>query len=402
MMEFTDIGTLRAEHRHSADASGVPAEATVTAGARTGWREWTTLWGYAFVAYTGMVVITATSGALNGRASGLHVDWASLILRHALQEYTCALFVPPLFWLVRRYPLDRRHWRRSLPILVAATLLFIVVKYVALYLPLTRIVFPRETLTLSSVLMLDAPQVLVDFLAVIGVAHALEFHRRAQDRERLATQLSAKLSEAQLQTLRSQLHPHFLFNTLNGVAALMHRDVMAADRMVTDLAELLRATLQHTGQHEIPLREELALLERYLAIVALRFGDRLTVKYEIAPDVGAALVPQFLLQPLGENAIEHGIARRPGPGVIVVGASRIDGQLRLTVSDDGAGLRDAGAAGHGIGLTNTRARLRGLYGTAQELRLDAASPDGGVCVSVILPYRVSAPAVRRATAASPA
>jgi len=386
--------TDKRESRHGINGAGISRAAAIpSTPAWNTWREWVTLWTYAFVAYTGLFVLTVTSNALNNRAEGLRVDWPSLFMRHALQEYTCAVFVPPLFWLVHRFPVDRQHWRRTLPILLVASLLFVVLKYVALYMPLVRIVFPSDTLTLSSALTLDTPQVLVDFLGVVGVAHALEFYRRAQERERIAAQLGARLSEAQLHALRAQLHPHFLFNTLNGVATLMHRDVQAADTMITDLAELLRATLRHTGPHEIPLREELALLERYLAIVSRRFGDRLSVHFHVAVDVGEAFVPQFLLQPLVENALEHGIARQPGKGAVTIGANHVGEQLCLTVRDDGPGLYDGASLGHGIGLANTRARLRELYGEAQELRLEPASAARGVCVTVMIPFRVIAPAV---------
>ncbi|MEP6731526.1 MAG: histidine kinase [bacterium] len=394
MFETNQASVRAGQHdrsRVSALGAAAPARAWNTR------REWVVLWLYAFVAYTGFVILTVTSNALNNIRLGVDASWADMITRHALQEYSCALFVPPLFWLVHRYPIDRLHWRKSIPILFVASFAFVVVKYGAVYLPLMRVVFPNDIVSLTRELGLNSVEVLSDFLGVIGVAHAIEFHRRAQDRERLTTQLRAQLSEAQLQVLRSQLHPHFLFNTLNGVATLMHRDVNAADRMVTDLATLLRATLQDAGPHEIPLTDELDLLERYIAIVSMRFGDRLTVEQHISADVRDALVPQFLLQPLVENAIEYGVARRPGPGTLIIRAIRVEEQICVTVSDDGPGLRGDSPAGHGIGLANTRARLRELYGDEQQLHLAPASADGGVCVTVTLPYhRRSALPVSRA------
>ncbi|AHG92733.1 histidine kinase internal region (plasmid) [Gemmatirosa kalamazoonensis] len=353
--------------------------------------EWLRLWGYAFVAYTALTILATTSSALNELRLGAPIDLPRLVGHRALEEYTCAVFVPPLFWLVHRFPIDRRRWRRSAPILLAASLLCVVVKYVAVYLPLARLAFPSDRPTLSAVLTLYAVEVLSDFLGVIGVAHAIEYYRRAQSRERLAAELRARLSEAQLQSLRSQLHPHFLFNALNGVATLMHQDVHAADRMVTNLAGLLRAALDHADAHEIPLAEELGLLERYLAIVSARFHDRLTVAYRIAPDVYDALVPQFLLQPLAENAVEHGIARRAGPGTITIGAERAGDAVVLTVGDDGPGGRGDRPRGErpragGIGLANTRARLRELYGPDCALDLETAA-GRGACVTIRVPYR---------------
>lgn len=390
---MTTPGLLRIGNakREAAAAIAPQTAADITVdGSVAGWntvREWLRLWAYAFVVYTGVAVLAVMSDALNSVRLGAPIDVGRLIVHRALQEYTCAPFVPPLFWLVHRFPIDRRHWRRSVPILLAASAACVVAKYVAVYLPLARVAFPNEGSTLSAVLTLYAVEVLSDFWGVIGVAHAIEFYQRAQTRERVAAELRARLSEAQLQALRSQLHPHFLFNALNGVATLMHQDVPAADRMVTDLASLLRTTLDYSDAHEIRLGDELALLERYLAIVSVRFRDRLTVSYRIASDVRDVLVPQFLLQPLAENAVEHGIARRAGPGMLVIGAERAGDQIVVTVSDDGPGLRTDRRGGTGIGLANTRARLRELYGPDHELRLDAGSPGGGVRVTIRLPYR---------------
>jgi len=357
-------------------------------------REWVRLWSYAFAVYTVLVVLAVTSSALNSLRLGAPVDLPRLVGHRALEEYTCALFVPPLFWLVHRFPIDRRQWRRNAPVLFAASAVCVVAKYVAVYLPVARLAFPGDRTTLAAALTLYTVEVLSDFWGVIGVAHAIEFYRRAQSRERTAAELRARLSEAQLQALRSQLHPHFLFNALNGVATLMHQDVRAADQMLTDLAGLLRAALDHQDAHEIRLGDELALLERYLAVLSARFRDRLTVKYRIAPDVGDALVPQFLLQPLAENAVEHGIARRAGPGTLTIGAERSGDRITVTVCDDGPGLRGTPRGRVGIGLANTRARLRELYGADHELLLEPVEPpspgraaDGGVRVTVRLPYR---------------
>jgi two-component system, LytTR family, sensor kinase len=350
---------------------------------------WVKLWGYAFVAYTvigALDIVETTQGSV---ASGAPIDLLALVKYRALEQYTCALFVPVLFWLVHRYPIGRKTWARNAPILVLGSVLCVAAKYLIVFPPLLHLLFPDDRRT-GLALFLTANNtiaVMLDYWTVIGIAHAVEYYRHAQDRERIAAQLKAQLSQAQLQALRAQLRPHFLFNTLNGVATLMHRDVYEADRMITDLADLLRATLQHTGTHEIALSDELALLRRYLAIEGTRFRDRLRTTYEIAPDVVDALVPQFLLQPLAENAIEHGIAPRPGPGHVVIGAARVGGQVHLTVRDDGLGLRSDASRGHGVGLANTRARLAELYGSAQRLTLEAASPTGGTCVTVVVPYR---------------
>jgi LytS/YehU family sensor histidine kinase len=162
--------------------------------------------------------------------------------------------------------------------------------------------------------------------------------------------------------------------------------------MLTQLSDLLRATLTPGGPQEIPLTDELDLLERYLAIMRMRFRDRLTAVVEVDPAARPGLVPQFLLQPLVENALEHGIEAKPGPGRVEVRVTREDDRLRITITDDGPGPDGAAPTAGGIGMANTRARLAQLYGDEGELTLAAAGPGGGARVTVSLPVRVSGPA----------
>ncbi len=224
------------------------------------------------------------------------------------------------------------------------------------------------------------------YLIVMTAAHALGYYRRAQDRDRQALALTAGLTQARLDALRLQLQPHFLFNTLNAIATLVHRDADAADELISDLSDLLRASLE-SKDHEVPLAREIELLDRYLAIEQTRLGDRLRIVREIDPAAVAALVPTFLLQPLAENAIRHGLEPRATPGTLTISARREGDTLHLSVTDDGVGLGKSGAqtARHGIGLANSEERLRTLHhGRA---RLELISPhDGGVRVEVELPF----------------
>jgi len=225
------------------------------------------------------------------------------------------------------------------------------------------------------------------YLIVVVAAHALAFYRRAQEREKHATTLAAGLSRAKLEALRLQLQPHFLFNTLNAISTLVHRDPDAADELIGDLSDLLRLSL-HTIDHEVPLRQELELLDRYLAIEQARLGDRLKVEKHIDPGVAQALVPTFLLQPIAENAIRHGIEPRAAAGTLRIRAERAGAALVLTVADDGVGLaakQTAASERRGIGLSNTEQRLATLHGAAASLTI--ASPEsGGVTVRISLPF----------------
>lgn len=228
------------------------------------------------------------------------------------------------------------------------------------------------------------------YLMIACLAHAFAYYRRAQLRETEAIALNAGLARAKLDALRLQLQPHFLFNTLNAISTLVHRDAAAADELIGNLSELLRLSLQ-TADHEVPLARELELLDCYLAIEQTRLGARLHLVREIDPAANAVMVPTFLLQPLAENAIRHGIEPRLAPGKLTIRAEMTEGRLRLVVADNGVGLQNQGARGdrRGIGIANTEQRLRALHGDAARLELSAPEA-GGVEVEIVLPVRFTA------------
>ena len=363
-------GSARAERRR--EGVSVPAPSSRT------------LWLVGFGAWTALALLATTQSALSLSYRGQTVRWPSLLAWGLLDWYTCALFIPPLLWLVRRAPLERASWPSRLPLYVAATLAFAVAKY-ALTVPLQRWLFGAQR-TLGGALASNVISESMIFWAVIGVLHAVEFYRRFQEREAMAMQLRAQLSESQLDALRAQLHPHFLFNALNAATTLVHRDANAADAMLTQLGELLRHALRSDPRHETPLRDELGFLDRYLSIMRTRFGDQLTVERHVPPDLDDALVPTFVLQPLVENALEHGVRRMHGPGCVEIEARREDDTLVLSVRDNGSGEQGMAREGLGIGLANTRARLQALHGSAAELRL-APRANGGMEAALRLPLR---------------
>jgi LytS/YehU family sensor histidine kinase len=220
---------------------------------------------------------------------------------------------------------------------------------------------------------------------ILAFLQTLDYYHRYRERELRASQVEAQLARAELQALRMQLHPHFLFNALNSISALMYSDVEAADSMLARLSTLLRSRLADASPPEVSLKEELESLEQYLDIERIRFADRLTVRTTIAPDTVSALVPSLVLQPLVENAIRHGIAQRESAGLIEINTLRENGSLHLEVRDNGPGLSNATLPSSGIGLSNTRERLRCLYGEAQSLELRNAAR-GGTVVEVVIPY----------------
>jgi LytS/YehU family sensor histidine kinase len=230
------------------------------------------------------------------------------------------------------------------------------------------------------------------YVATAAAALALAYGRESRERELRAARLQTQLAEAQLHALGAQLQPHFLFNTLNAISALVRHEPKRAEQLIARLSELLREMLDNGDRAEVTLGEELAFLEKYVDIQEARFGPRLRVAFEVAPAALDARVPRLVLQPLVENAIRHGVSRRTGGGTVTVTASccgegtdGAGGRLTLTVRDDGVGLAAAGAP-DGVGLRTTRARLRQLYGDAQEFTIAPADGGGTVCV-VRIPCR---------------
>ncbi|QRN95246.1 histidine kinase [Archangium violaceum] len=326
------------------------------------------------------------------RASrGEPVSWAEALGSGAVEWFSWALLVPLIAALFERTVAWRWPWRLGIHAVASLGFGLVHLALVAsgrhVFLGLSRTWREAWGDFLFLLSKTTDFEVLVYF-AIVGALLALRSIRALAERELRASQLEAQLAQAQLQLLRSQLHPHFLFNALHGISALMHQDVEAADRMVSRLSELLRASLEgaSAGRHEISLAEELALLAPYLDIEQTRFSDRLRVRLEVPEEIRGARVPALLLQPLVENAIRHGIAPRRGPGEVVVRAERVAERLELEVRDDGVGppreLRE------GVGLRNTRARIERLYGPLGAVELVPGQPRGFIA-RLTLPFRSS-------------
>jgi sensor histidine kinase YesM len=310
-----------------------------------------------------------------------------------------ALLAPACLWLAARFRLERERRLPTLAIHIGINLAFHVC-LVLISLPLSRLIWREPIISLRFLQNLHQrligriPIDVIIYWTIVGAGYAFEYYRRYREQqfqaarlELRATQLETQLAQAQLQALKMQLHPHFLFNTLHAISALIDDDVKGARRMIARLSELLRLTLDNVGQQEVSLRQELEALERYLEIEQIRFQDRLTVRLAVAPETLDARVPNLVLQPIVENAIRHGIAPRSSAGNIEIRAERRDGMIELQVIDDGPGLQPGNEEfKEGVGLANTRARLRQLYGSDHRIEIKDAD-EGGLAVKLSIPFR---------------
>jgi signal transduction histidine kinase len=233
------------------------------------------------------------------------------------------------------------------------------------------------------------------YLCVVGVEHAIRYFVEARDRDVQLARLAEQLSGARFAALQAQVNPHFLFNTLNTIAVLVRdNDRQAAVRIIEQLSEVLRTTLGRRRANEVPLGEELELVRQYVAIEEARFSDRLRPEFKVGDSLLSAVIPSFALQHLVENAIRHGIARRPDAGRLVIAARRDGATLELTVTDDGVGVGAEPVIPQGHGIENTRERLRALFGDRASLEI-AGRAEGGTIAALRAPYREMVPESNR-------
>lgn len=317
-----------------------------------------------------------------------------------LSEYVIwALITPAIFWLVHRYPFERQRMARRLvlhlgtAIVVAATIDLIRIVIIGPLILPAEVVAGRTYFNQGPIAALFRLQFLDEFviyLAVLAAGVARDYFRRFREREAVAARLEAQLSEAHLAALRMQLNPHFLFNTLHAISALVERDPQGVRKMIARLSMLLRRVLDDGGTQEVALRDELQFLQDYFEIQQVRFQGTLVVEIDAEPDALKALVPNLILQPLAENAIEHGVSRlEESMGRIILRARKEADRLVITISDNGPGLATPEAVrDNGLGLRNTRQRLEALYGADQSLNIQSRE-QGGVVVMVSLPYHTA-------------
>ncbi|AHG93746.1 histidine kinase internal region (plasmid) [Gemmatirosa kalamazoonensis] len=348
---------------------------------------------------TALGLFESLKGVVAFRLRGQHTTWLEQIESNMPWWYGWALLTPLVLLVPRRFPLDAVGRRRRNAAAHAAA----AVVLASLHLWIVGVGWYNLTPELDAVRARYGIHTFWQFLGswhqsflvantitcatIMGAYYAVSYYRRFRETELQAARLEHRMSEARLHALRMELNPHFLFNTLNAIAGLVRRGERdAAVTVLARLGDLLRATLDRGLGPETPLAQELAMLETYLDIERARFGDRLTVRVHVPSELGDALVPSLLLQPVVENAVRHGVAQRAGPGAVDVRAWADDGRLTVEVRDTGPGIPPNGSLREGVGLSNTRARLAQLHGTAAGLAL-ANGPEGGAVARLWMPLR---------------
>jgi LytS/YehU family sensor histidine kinase len=295
--------------------------------------------------------------------------------------YTWGVLTPAAIMLARRYPVDATRWRRTVPLHVAAGISIVILE-ISAEAVLGKLRMHPDASLVDVVAHYFGRHAQLSVLAYAIIVAAVQLHRRALRTAKLETELTA----AQLEVLRAQLHPHFLFNTLQAATTLVHDDPDGAEDILLRLSDLLRVSLDEAHVHEVPLERELEVLELYLGIQARRFGDRLQFELAVEPDVHGCMVPPMILQPIVENAIRHGIGRHKGSDVVTIKGARDGACLKLEVRNQRGHLDGPDAPRPGVGLANTRARLDQLYGDRHRIALRDLTPSG-VSAEIVLPLR---------------
>lgn len=326
---------------------------------------------------------------------GKPMSWTDCALYELTFAWIWAAVTPLVLSLSKRFPLGRGQSARNGAVHLAgaffcAVLTKTVWDFTALpFVAPSMVPVDLDTFLKSVMRALDFG--VLHYLIILVCHHALEYYRKYEDGRLRASQLEAKLANAQLHALKMQLHPHFLFNTLHSISELVHDDPARAETMIVRLSDFLRLTLDHVGVPQVPVEEEIDFLRRYLDIEKMRFEDRLTVEWDIDPTIRHVSVPNLILQPLVENAIKHGLSRNTDEGVLRISCKADDGKLSMKVFNNGPAPQRATVnlqepVREGVGLNNTRSRLERIYGGDHHIDF-RHSAEGGFEVTIRIPIR---------------
>ncbi|MFH0991734.1 MAG: histidine kinase [bacterium] len=322
------------------------------------------------------------------------ISWSRAIQINLPFYYLWALFTPIIFWLAKRFRFERQSIIRALLVHIPVSFILAVTQLIAAQIvdmsfrPYALQLF-EEFRSVEFLFAVNFHMNVLTYWIVLAVGYLVEYYHRYREHELHTMKLKQQLTQAELQALKMQLHPHFLFNTLNAISSLMHKNVDDADRVLTRLGDLLRYSLKTVGVQEVTLKEEIDFLQQYLEIEKVRFGRRLKVVIDIPKELLPLKVPNLILQPIVENAIKYAVNTRRSGGMVTIAARKMNEKVHLTVIDNGPGLPSENGTGitEGIGLSNTRARLIQLYGDLEALQFTSI-PAKGLEVCIKVPYRI--------------
>jgi signal transduction histidine kinase len=355
--------------------------------------KWVAIWAV----WTLFGIFFATQMALQSQLWKIQPPFWQILSWQLVSGYIWFALSPLILYLARRFPFEAGYWKRALAIHIVAAVGTALFQQAIDAFVLPMLGYPPRPEPFANFLeayryfvIANLHLSLLIYAGVVGIRSAYSYYQKYRERELQASKLEARLAQSRLQVLKMQLHPHFLFNTLNAISELIYKDPESADRMLTDLSDLLRLSFENLEVQEISLKQELEFLEKYLEIEQMRFHDRLTVEMNISPETLDACVPNMILQPLVENAIKHGIAPRSSGGRIDINTARSNGHLAISVTDDGLGVPfgDVDNLSEGVGLSNTRRRLKHLYGDKHKFSITTQNK-GGVGVTLEIPFRIS-------------
>lgn len=357
---------------------------------RRRWARLGPIWGI----WTFIGIVFTLQGYFTSYRSERPMPFTDSLYLQMTWSYLWALATPLILWAAARLPIERNNWIRSsllhLPISILLSVFLTALGHIALWLYWGyRVGKPFSFANMSRFVVANFSEGIGIYLLIALTSYAYGYYSRYREGQVRTLQLEAQLSQAQLQALKMQLHPHFLFNTLHSISALLNKDVASARKMITRLGDFLRLTLENSGSQEVTLRQEMEFLSCYLEIERIRFQNRLVTRMDLGEQTLDAQVPNLILQPIVENAIRHGIAPRSTPGLIEIEAKQHNGTLRIQVRDNGPGLSEHRTSDNlfkkGLGLANTETRLERLYGADHLFDL-SNNPDGGLIVTLEIPF----------------
>ena len=364
------------------------------------WRGWLARWGIIFAVWTVLAFFFTGQLYYTRLLSERPLTWRDAASQQFIYPYLWAAGTIFALWLANRRPLEGAHWLRNLllHLLFATGFVFVISGSFQLIYHFLFVHGPGkhyEPWTTLQWIIYNSSENYGIYGLLLLLNQVFRYYRRFREGELRSSRLQTQLTRAQLEALKMQLQPHFLFNTLHSISALLHRDPDSADRMIARLGDFLRLTLENSGTQVVSLQKELEFLTCYLEIERVRFQDRLTTSLDVDASALDTPVPNLILQPIVENALRHGVAQTRGPGRVEISAKRENGSLRIRVRDNGPGLqaitRPDDGLKEGLGLSNTRARLEQLYGAAHRFELENA-PGGGLLVTLEIPSAKGAPA----------